>query len=109
MTPTSGWRQRNARLSRNRLGARPRATANSPRSSRCWNKARSANASCEDKNLKLYGYADEVLGLYKNKGVWAALSQKEPVLGLKEVDVENVVQEYQQKFASQKIKPSASP
>ena len=71
--------------------------------------SKSANASCEDKNLKLYSYAETVLGLYKNKGVWAALSQKEPVLGLKEVDVENVVQEYQQKFASQKIKPSASP
>lgn len=71
--------------------------------------SKNANASCEDKNLKLYSYAETVLGLYKNKGVWAALSQKEPVLGLKEVDVENVVQEYQQKFASQKIKPSASP
>ena len=71
--------------------------------------SKSANASCEDKNLKLYSYAETVLGLYKNKGVWAALSQKDPVLGLKEVDVENVVQEYQQKFASQKIKPSASP
>jgi peptidoglycan hydrolase CwlO-like protein len=66
--------------------------------------SKTANASCEDKNLKLYSYAETVLGLYKNKGVWAALSQKDPVLGLKEVDVENVVQEYQQKFNSQKIK-----
>jgi chromosome segregation ATPase len=68
-----------------------------------------ANASCEDKNLKLYSYAETVLGLYKNKGVWAALSQKDPVFGLKEVDVENVVQEYQAKFAAQKIKPTAPP
>jgi DNA repair exonuclease SbcCD ATPase subunit len=66
--------------------------------------SKTANASCEDKNMKLYSYAETVLGLYKNKGVWASLSQKEPVLGLKEVDVENVVQEYQAKFASQKIK-----
>ena len=66
--------------------------------------SKTANASCEDKNLKLYSYAETVLGLYKNKGVWAALSQKDPVLGLKEVDVENVVQEYQLKFNSQKIK-----
>jgi chromosome segregation ATPase len=67
--------------------------------------SKTTNASCEDKNLKLYGYADEVLTRYKNKGVWAAMSQKEPVLGLKEVDVENVVQEYRVKFAAQKIKP----
>jgi DNA repair exonuclease SbcCD ATPase subunit len=66
--------------------------------------SKTANASCEDKNMKLYSYAEAVLQLYKNKGVWASLSQKEPVLGLKEVDVENVVQEYQAKFASQKIK-----
>jgi chromosome segregation ATPase len=67
--------------------------------------SKTANVSCEDKNLKLYRYSETVLGLYKNKGVWAALSQKDPVLGLKEVDIENVVQEYQAKFASQKIKP----
>jgi peptidoglycan hydrolase CwlO-like protein len=66
--------------------------------------SKTANASCEDKNIKLYSYAETVLGLYKNKGVWAALSQKDPMLGLKEVDVENVVQEYQQKFNGQKLK-----
>lgn len=67
--------------------------------------SRTSDASCEDKNLKLYGYADEVLQRYQKKGVWAALSQKEPVLGLKEVDVENVVQEYRLKFNSEKVKP----
>jgi chromosome segregation ATPase len=66
--------------------------------------SKTANASCEDKNLKLYSYAEEVLDRYKHKGVWASLAQKDPVLGFKEVDMENVVQEYQQKFASQKIK-----
>jgi chromosome segregation ATPase len=66
--------------------------------------SKTANARCEDKNLKLYSYAEEVLDRYKHKGVWASLAQKDPVLGFKEVDVENVVQEYQQKFASQKIK-----
>jgi DNA repair exonuclease SbcCD ATPase subunit len=67
--------------------------------------SKTVNASCEDKNLKLYSYAEEVLERYKNKGVWASLSQKDPVLGLKEVGVENVVQEYRLKFSSQKIKP----
>jgi chromosome segregation ATPase len=63
-----------------------------------------ANASCESKNLKLYSYSQELLQAYRTKGVWAALSQKDPVLGLKEVDVENVVQEYRLKFASEKVK-----
>jgi chromosome segregation ATPase len=66
--------------------------------------SKTANLSCENKNIALYGYAEEVLKGYKNKGVWASLSQKEPVFGLKEVDVENVVQEYQLKFDSQRVK-----
>jgi chromosome segregation ATPase len=64
-----------------------------------------ANASCENKNLTLYGYSEDLLKQYKNKGVWAALAQKDPVLGLKNVDIENVVQEYRLKFDSQKVKP----
>jgi len=67
--------------------------------------SRTEYASCENKNITLYGYSEQVLKLYKNKGVWASISQKEPVLGLKEVQVENVVQEYQLKFESQKVKP----
>ncbi|MGA2189535.1 MAG: hypothetical protein ABSH33_13465 [Steroidobacteraceae bacterium] len=67
--------------------------------------SKAATASCETKNITLYGYAEAALEKYKNKGVWAALSQKEPVLGLKQVDVDNVVQEYQLKFNSQKVKP----
>jgi chromosome segregation ATPase len=67
--------------------------------------SKAANTSCEAKNVALYGYARDVLKLYRNKGVWASLSQKDPVLGLKEVDVENVVQEYQLKLDAQKIKP----
>jgi chromosome segregation ATPase len=66
--------------------------------------SKSANASCEDKNLKLYGYGADLLQAYRKKGVWASLAQKDPVLGLKEVDVENVVQEYKVKLANQKIK-----
>ncbi len=37
--------------------------------------------------------------------MWASLLQKEPVFGLKQVGVENVVQEYQLKYDAQKVKP----
>jgi DNA repair exonuclease SbcCD ATPase subunit len=69
--------------------------------------SKSANASCESKNLKLYSYSQELLEAYRKKGVWASLSQKDPLLGLKEVDVENLVQEYRLKMASQKIQTPA--
>jgi len=67
--------------------------------------SKTETASCETKNIKLYSYSQDLLQAYRKKGVWASLAQKDPVLGLKEVDVENVVQEYRVKFASQKIKP----
>jgi chromosome segregation ATPase len=67
--------------------------------------SKGVNASCEAKNAILYGYAEEILRRYRNKGVWASLSQRDPLFGLKEVDVENVVQEYQLKFDAQKSKP----
>jgi hypothetical protein len=67
--------------------------------------SKTETVSCESKNLKLYSYAQDVLQAYRKKGVWAALSQKDPVFGLKDVDVQNVVQEYQVKFAAQRVKP----
>lgn len=70
--------------------------------------SRSADTLCEAKNLKLYEYSQELLQRYQKKGVWAALSQKEPVLGLKAVGIENLTQEYREKLATQKIQPSGA-
>ncbi|HUI59429.1 MAG TPA: hypothetical protein VLX90_04365, partial [Steroidobacteraceae bacterium] len=47
--------------------------------------SKSANASCEAKNLKLYEYSQGLLQQYQRKGVWAALKQKEPTLGIGKV------------------------
>jgi len=66
-----------------------------------------ANESCEAKNGLLYQYGQEILARYQHKGVWAALKQKEPVLGLDRVEIENVVQEYRLKLADQKLGPTA--
>ena len=65
--------------------------------------SKSANASCEAKNLKLYEYSQGLLQQYQRKGVWAALKQKEPTLGIGKVGVETVVQEYHEKFESQRL------
>jgi chromosome segregation ATPase len=96
----------NAKLadSSKELGAR---TVELAETRQALEQSRADNASCENKNVILYGYSQEILKLYKNKGVWASLAQKDPVLGLKQVQVENVVQEYQLKIDSQKVKPQA--
>jgi chromosome segregation ATPase len=69
-------------------------------------RSKATGASCEAKNLQLYEYSQDLLQAYQKKGVWSALAQKEPVLGLKEVSVENVVQEYREKINTQKITPA---
>lgn len=56
---------------------------------------RAALDDSERKNLALYQANVELLKLYKKKGPLDALFQKEPVTGLKQVQIENIVQEYQ--------------
>jgi hypothetical protein len=67
---------------------------------------KAANASCEAKNLKLYEYSMELAQHYAKKGVWASLRQEEPVFGLKEVSMQNLLQEYEQKLAQQRVTKS---
>jgi chromosome segregation ATPase len=71
--------------------------------------SRAAINSCEAKNLRLYQYSQEMAQRYKQKGVWASVTQQEPFTGIKEVGIENLLQEYQGKLDSQRIKPSAPP
>lgn len=68
-------------------------------------KSKAAGMSCEAKNLQLFEYSQELLQRYQKKGVWASLSQKDPVFGLRDVSMENVVQEYREKLKSQRIEP----
>ena len=70
--------------------------------------SKASNTACEAKNLQLYQYSQELMARYQKKGVWAALAQKEPT-GIKEVSVENLLQEYQQKLDAQRIKPALPP
>ena len=70
--------------------------------------SKAANASCEGKNLKLYQYSQALLDQYRRKGVWAALAQKEPVTGIREVGIENVVEEYRSKLDDQRVAPQST-
>jgi hypothetical protein len=70
--------------------------------------SKASNTSCEAKNLQLYQYSQELMTRYQKKGVWASLAQKEPVTGIKDVRVENLLQEYQQKLDAQKIREAAA-
>jgi septum formation topological specificity factor MinE len=58
--------------------------------------------NCEGKNLKMFEAAKEVLGSYENKGVMDSLLKSEPILQFKSVEMESIVQEYEDKLIKQK-------
>lgn len=58
-------------------------------------------ADAERKNLALYELNREVLAEFDREGPWDGLLRKEPFTGFKRVEVENLVQEYEQKMLDQ--------
>jgi chromosome segregation ATPase len=59
----------------------------------------------ERKNLELFKLGNEVLTRYEKFGLGEALAAKEPFTGITRVKLENLVQDYQDKIADQRIKP----
>lgn len=60
----------------------------------------------EAKNLKLYEYNVELMNVYASKGVMDSLLQREPFTGIKQVEVENILEEYGYKLDQQKVEPA---
>lgn len=58
--------------------------------------------SCEDKNLKLFEAGQQAVKRFEDKGLLDSLLQDEPLLQFKTVEMENIVQEYEDKLLKQK-------
>jgi chromosome segregation ATPase len=54
--------------------------------------------ACESNNVKLLQVNRELLGQYESKGFFDSLMQREPITGLKGVELENIVQDYQDRL-----------
>jgi chromosome segregation ATPase len=66
-------------------------------------RSRRANARCRDRNARLCVIANELVEKYKNKGVGDALAQKEPFTQVKKVELEKLIQEYQDRIEKEKL------
>ncbi len=55
----------------------------------------------ERKNLALYQINRDVLAEFEQEGPWDGLLRKEPVTGFKQVEIENLVQEYEDRMRDQ--------
>jgi chromosome segregation ATPase len=58
----------------------------------------------ERKNTELFKLGNEILTRYEKFGLGDALAAREPFTGLARVKLENLVQDYQDKIADQKVK-----
>lgn len=54
--------------------------------------------ACMRLNVQLYNSGKDMLVKYEEKGVWDALAQSEPVTGLKQVEIENLIEDYRYKI-----------
>ncbi|GAA5163556.1 hypothetical protein [Viridibacterium curvum] len=59
---------------------------------------------CEVNNVALYQYGRELLQAYRDKGVVTSISHREPLLGLGQVKMENLLEEYRDKLEAQRRK-----
>jgi hypothetical protein len=63
-------------------------------------------AECSEKNERLTRLSAELLDRYRNKGLWEAARQREPILGLSDVQTFNLVQAYRDRAEAERFAPS---
>jgi len=62
-------------------------------------------ADHQTKNLAMFKIGSEILSRYEKFGLGTALAAREPFVGTMRVKLQNLVQDYQDKLAEQRIKP----
>lgn len=60
---------------------------------------------CEQSNQALVDMSQEILKKYQQQNLWQAMRKHEPLLGLYQVKIENILQDYQQKIADADVSP----
>ena len=62
--------------------------------------------ACETKNRMLYRYDVELINRAQRRGSLETFLEAEPVLGLKRVQIENLLEEYRDKVDAQRVDPA---
>lgn len=60
--------------------------------------------TCMQKNLALYDSHRDILRQYEKKGVFASLLQREPLTGIKQVEIENLIEDYRERIDALQVK-----
>jgi chromosome segregation ATPase len=103
------WREANEKVSEDLKTTREKLKTSTQKSVELEQnlKSQTDNFSlCYANNKKLYDINKELLSKYKDKGAMDALLQKEPFTGVSQVEVENLIQDYQYKLDDLKLPTS---
>lgn len=65
-------------------------------------------SSCENKNIKLFEATKEIVDKYQQRGVWDSLFESEPLLQIKSVETETLLQEYEDKLNKHKYQKASN-
>ena len=68
---------------------------------------REALAAARARNAELYAINAQILEQFKGKTSWTSFLQREPVLGLKQVEIENLEQDLRHRNEDQRLAPPA--
>lgn len=60
--------------------------------------------TCMKKNVALYDSHRDILRQYEKKGVFASLLQREPLTGIKQVEIENLIEDYRERIDPLQVK-----
>lgn len=60
--------------------------------------------TCMQKNVALYDSHRDILRQYEKKGVFASLLQREPLTGIKQVEMENIIEDYRDRIDQLQVK-----
>jgi septum formation topological specificity factor MinE len=63
--------------------------------------------TCENKNVRLFEAAKEIVDNYQKRGILDALLESEPVFQINSVETETILQEYQDKLNKQKYQKTS--
>jgi chromosome segregation ATPase len=66
---------------------------------------KASSKSCEAKNAQLFKASNEMLTYFKSMNLLDAIAVREPVFGIKRVELQNALQDFRDKILDQKVKP----
>ena len=65
----------------------------------------SSLATCNEKNTELYAVARELSDKYRDVGVWDVMRRREPFTGKRQVEVENLLEEFRDRVDAARVAP----